>query len=215
MDVSLFLRFVILTRCCREGDDQFKAAAEGEFQQLCVLLARNNVDDVDDYGWTALHNAAWYGNVECTNYCVDMRANVNAHDNDGWTPVHCASREGNVDVLCVLLNAGATVDTPSNAGFTPLYYAINDNRDDVAKLLIDRGAKVFNIRLDKFLLTIPNWINMFILSQSQCRNVAIVLIGIHQFHRSNVTGNNDINVMRLVSKHIWSTHMDNTWNCKK
>jgi hypothetical protein len=35
--------------------DQFDAAREGELQQLRVALTVNNVNDLDEDGWTALH----------------------------------------------------------------------------------------------------------------------------------------------------------------
>jgi ankyrin repeat protein len=112
--------------------------------------------------------------------------------------------------LCA--DAGAMVDAASNNGWTPLCRAIGNKRNDNARLLIDRGAKVSNVKLDKWMPAIPDWVNTFIESRSSCRCSAIAIIGMHKYHRTTVTENNDINVLRLISKHIWSTRMDDRWS---
>jgi ankyrin repeat protein len=182
-------------------------------QRLRELLTTNNVNDVDGIGYTAFYYAVWKGHVNCVKYCVEIHANVN-ETYYGWTPLHNASVEGHVDVVRILLDAGAMIDTTYNNRFTPLFFAIRNNRSSIAKLLIDRGAKIANVKLDNSLPTIPDWVNKIIASRSMCRDVAVVVIGIHRYHYTNVTGNNDINVLRLVSKHIWSTRMDDAWVAK-
>jgi ankyrin repeat protein len=133
-----------------------------------------------------------------------VRANVCIQDFDGDTPLHIATRGGYVNVVRVLLDAGVIIETTNHDGWTPLRSAISYTRIDVARLLIDRGAKLSNIKLDTQLPTIPDWVNLFIASRSICRTDSIVLIGIHKYHRTNITGNNDINVLKLIGKHIWS-----------
>jgi hypothetical protein len=195
--------------------DQFEAAREGDLQQLRVALTASNVNDIDGGGWTAFHWAAYDGSVDCLNYCIEMSANVSARTDEGWTPLHFASWNGHVNVVRVLLDAGVLVDVTDDYGWTPLYHALKYERVDVAQLLIDRGAKVSNVILDRDVPAIPDWVTAFVESRSNCRCAAIIIIGIHKYRRTTVTGNNDINVLRLVSKHIWSTRMDNVWVQKK
>jgi hypothetical protein len=201
---------LLLTACCHIVMDQFEAAQDGDLQQLRVALTVDNVNG-ERYGWTALHWAAHYGHDKCAKYCVEMGANVNAHTNEGWTPLHVASWEGHANVLHVLLDGCAMVDVTTSAAFTPLYYAIRDKGIDVARLLVDRGANVSNVKLDVRVPAIPDWVTTFIESRSKCRYTSITIIGIHKYRRTAVTGNNDINVLRLISKHIWSTRMDDVW----
>jgi ankyrin repeat protein len=136
-----------------------------------------------------------------------MGANVNTRNQDGRTPLHLASSWGHINVVSVLLNAGALVDTTDNIGSTPLYLAIRDKRVDIAQLLIDRGANVSIVKH----LAIPDRVTAFIESRSNYQFVSVIIIGIHKYRRTTITGNNDINVLRLISKHIWSTRMDNVW----
>jgi ankyrin repeat protein len=187
--------------------DQFVAARRGNLQQLRVLLTTNNVNEVDGTGWTSLLYAAGNGYVECVRWCLQMGANVNTPDSSGWTPIHMAL--DHYDVVRLLLDAGATVDAANEVGWTPLYSAIFCSCFNVARLLIDRGGKVSNVKLDEFnVVAIPDWVNKCVESRSNCRLAAVTIIGIHKYRLSNVTGNNDINVSRLIGKHIWSTRMD-------
>jgi hypothetical protein len=202
--------------CCHRVMNQFEAAQVGVLQQLRVALTVGNVNDVDANGLTALHYAAWYGHDDCVKFCIEMGANVNARvnvrNNDGWTPLHVASLKGRVNVVRMLLDAGALVDATNKHGVTPLDRAVRYECVNVMQLLVDRGAKVSNVKLAAVrVLAIPDWVTTFIESRSKCRYASITIIGIHKYHRTTVTGNNDINVLRLIAKHIWSTRMDDVW----
>jgi ankyrin repeat protein len=194
------------------GMDHLKAARDGDLQRLRVALTADNVNDAGDDGYTALHWAARNMHDKCVKYCIEMGANVNARTNSGNTPLHHASWQGQVDIVRVLLDAGAFVDvTDVKDQRTPLYFVIRDNHVEAAQLLIDRGGRVSNVRLDKYLPSIPDWVTTFIESRSKCRCASITIIGIHRYHRTIMTGNNDINVLRLIAKHIWSARMDDVW----
>jgi ankyrin repeat protein len=198
-------------RVVKQSDGPFTSAWKGDLQQLRVALTVDNVNDVDGAGYTALHYAVSNGNVDCVKYCIEMGANVNARTITGYVPLLVASWNWHVDVVCVLLDVGAIVDATDYNGWTPLHRAINNKYVRVAQLLIDRGAKVSNVKLDEYVPAIPDWVTTFVESRSNCRSVSIAIIGIHKYRRTNVTGNNDINVLRLISKHIWSTRMDDMW----
>jgi ankyrin repeat protein len=193
-----------------EGN-QFQAAEEGDLASLKHLLTRDNVNERDGVHMAALHWAAENGHVSCVRWCLEMGADVNARDKDGWTPLFMASLCSKVDVVRVLLDAGANPDRATNFGHTPLHRAITDDRINVAQLLIDRGAKVSNVQLGEYVRAIPDWVTAFVASRLNCRSVAVIVIGIHKYHRTHVTGNNDINVLRLIGKHVWSLRMEDVW----
>jgi ankyrin repeat protein len=170
------------------------------------------VDDADVWSYTALHKAASYEQVECVKVCIEMGANVNTRTHWQQTPLHgVASVRRGVEIARMLLDAGAIVDAKTRNGHTPLYLAISNNRMDIARLLIDRGGKVSNVTLNGSLTAIPDWVTNYVASRSNCRIVSIVIIGVHKYHRTNVTGSNDINVLKLIAKHIWSSRMDDGW----
>jgi ankyrin repeat protein len=194
--------------------NQFEAARDGDLQYLRVALTVCNVNDGNMYGWTALNLAAGNGRVDCVKYCVEMGANVNARTRRGCTPLRLASWNGNANVVRVLLDAGANVDVTDTSGRTPLHCAIRNKHVDVGRLLIDWEAKLSSVQRDDDVPAIPDWITTFIESRSNCRSVSIAIIGIHKYHRTTVTRNNDLNVLRLISKHIWSTRIDDAWVVK-
>jgi ankyrin repeat protein len=190
--------------------DQFKAAKMGDLEQLRTVLTASNVDYVDQLCCTALHWAASQGHIECAKLCVDMHANVNARCITGYMPLHLATIYGHVGVVLVLLDAGAMIAPEKDGRSAPLYCAFCYNRIEIAQLLIDRGAKFSN---DSDLgPTIPNWVNSFVASRSRCISAAVIIMGIHKDHRTDITGNNDINVLRMIGKHIWSTRMYDVWS---
>jgi ankyrin repeat protein len=208
--IGLCFPFLLLNRLLNRVMNQFDAAEKGDLPQLRVALTMGNVNDVAG-GWTALYYAACNGHDDCVIYCLEMGADVNASDSIGRTPLHVASMWGHVNVARVLLDAGALVDARNVNGWTALHHAIEFERVDVARLLVDRGANVSSMNWCPGLPRIPDWISEFIESRSNCRTAAIVIIGIHKYRRTTMTGNNDINVLRLISKHIWSTRMGGMW----
>jgi ankyrin repeat protein len=186
--------------------DLIIAAKCGDVEELGQLLTRDNVDEVVGgfYGWTILHYAAYHASIECITFCLHLNANVNVRDDFGQTPLHKADH---VNVARVLLDAGAMVDATDQDGITPLHRAIQRDSDDVAKLLIDRGAIPSNITLKPrsnyaHEIQVPFRISYCIESRLNCRHAAIIVIGINKYHRTDVTGNNDVNVLKLIGKHI-------------
>jgi ankyrin repeat protein len=112
-----------------------------------------------------------------------------------------------VEVVSSLLDAGATLNAVNNDGQTPLYLCMMHNQPHIAQLLVDRGANC--IFKD---VNVPTWLHAITEKRSRCRSAVAVLIGIHKYHRTKITGKNDINMLRLIGKHIWSTRMDDVWD---
>jgi hypothetical protein len=184
--------------------ESMRAALRGDLQQLRVAVTVDNVNDNSDRVFQA---AAWGGNIDCVKFCLEMGANVNSRAKNGKSPLYYATLRGHVEVVRILLDAGATVEERS------LHCAICYNYKDIARLLIGRGAQVTKELLDDEGLpaAVPDWFTTIVSSRLACRSAATIIVGIHKYRRTNVTGNNDINVLRLTSKHIWSTRMDDGW----
>jgi ankyrin repeat protein len=192
---------------------QFDDACWGVLMQLRAKVNADNVNETDLYGWSVLHHACEHGQVECVKYCVELGANVNLCANHGLTPLMCAKKcgatgKGLLEIVRILLDAGATVDCMGVHQMTSLFIAIHTSEYHVAALLIDRGARLANVLLNKTVPRIPDWINTIVTFRCRCRRTAFVLIAIHKYQRTMVTGNNDIHVLKLIGKHIWSHRMD-------
>ena len=74
-------------------------------------------------GWTALHDAAWYGYVDVAKVLIENGADVDAKDKNSVTALHDAACYGHVDVAKVLIEKGADVDAKDKDGKTALHKA--------------------------------------------------------------------------------------------
>jgi len=133
----------------RKGMDD-AAPAVSMIQQL--LQAGADINAVDEYGNTALHELA---NDEDAEYVqgptsphlssfhltvaqalIDHRIDVNADTNDGSTALHLASGQGNASMVTLLLKAGADVRKGDKSGDTALHAAAAGGHVDVARGLL-------------------------------------------------------------------------------
>jgi len=46
-----------------------------------IIESKANVDNMDSNGWTALHHAAYNGDLQSAEILLQSRANVNAYSN--------------------------------------------------------------------------------------------------------------------------------------
>ncbi|XP_043219510.1 transient receptor potential channel pyrexia-like [Amphibalanus amphitrite] len=97
----------------------------------------------DTDGRSALHLAAFSGNLETVHCLVKHGANVNAWDAaQSTTPLICAAAVSSPEIVSFLIASGADV----NAGLDPsdetaLHYAVRANSYACAELLLKAGAK--------------------------------------------------------------------------
>jgi len=88
-----------------------------------LIALGTNLDwqDEDNYNFTPLHWAAFYGKVEFVRILIDARANLDLQDEDGETPLHGATIKGNEEIARILIDAGANLNPQDNKGRTPLH----------------------------------------------------------------------------------------------
>ncbi|XP_049944435.1 uncharacterized protein LOC126426581 [Schistocerca serialis cubense] len=85
-----------------------QAAEVGAVGELRALIAAGaDVGARGVWGQTALHWAAWRGDVEAAGLLVGAGAAVDARTDGGWTPLHVAADYGRAEVAAALLVAGA------------------------------------------------------------------------------------------------------------
>jgi len=121
------------------------------------LIAKGvNLDEQDEYGWTALQLAAAYGRVEIVNALLAARppADPNIKNSIGRTALMYAAALGYTPIVKGLLAAGALPNAASHdaedagetgwmlEGETALMLASWSGHTDIIKLLIKAGADV-------------------------------------------------------------------------
>lgn len=151
------VREAILAGVCIDAKSQdnrtaLMAAAEEnrDPEVIHVLLeADADIEAKDQFGSTALMNAARKSNVEAVRVLLEASADVEAKDEDGHTALMMAARDTvNPETVKVLLHAGADVNAKSEDGTTVLMDAllwgigINEAPEavEIVKLLLQAGA---------------------------------------------------------------------------
>jgi ankyrin repeat protein len=133
---------------------------------------------------------------------------LNLLSNGGATPLHFAIRNNRDDVVRALLDAKAMIeakfktykyDNNNSAYDTPLTLAIRHHSVQCAIVLYDRGAD-----LKEWKSTVPSWLEQLIQARAKRIRLVVLFIGVHRFRRSCIAVNNDINVIRLIGKHMVS-----------
>jgi hypothetical protein len=152
------------------------------------------------------------GRVDCVRFCLEMHANVNTRVFlTESSPQHNAVMYGSVDVVRLLLDAGAIIDAEDRFGWTPLRECLQSNHHVHKKIARILGSKIVKVKLNKNFPAIPDWAYKFA-AFKYCRSVAVTIVGICKHHRTNVTCHMDINVIKLIGKHVWSMRMDDAWS---
>ena len=121
------------------------AAAAGNVE-IANLLAVKEAELNSNYkGWTSLHRAAFYSNIEIVDFLLEMGLNIDAKDYLGQTPIHWPANYGRLIMVNHLISKGADVNVVAKGGAfsgqTPLDAAIKDDQSAVAELLRKNGGK--------------------------------------------------------------------------
>ncbi len=118
-------------------------AARGNKQvELGELLAGGaDVDARGQQGASALHWAAFNGDLEMVRMLLDAGARVDAVLDNGSTPLHLAAFEGHTDVVRLLLQRGADPAARTLDGITPAAWARREQHQDTLQALVaGRGS---------------------------------------------------------------------------
>ena len=118
-----------------------EAARTADAGAVQALLERNvDVDGAETDGTTALHWAAYRGQVETARLLLGAGADVEAANRYGVTPLALAAGRGSEAIVEALLDAGADPNTTLPEGETVLMTAARTGNVDVLRLLLARGA---------------------------------------------------------------------------
>ncbi|XP_054863969.1 ankyrin-2b isoform X26 [Amphiprion ocellaris] len=98
------------------------------------------VNRTTESGFTPLHIAAHYGNVNVATLLLNRGAAVDFTARNGITPLHVASKRGNTNMVRLLLDRGSQIDAKTRDGLTPLHCAARSGHDTAVELLLERGA---------------------------------------------------------------------------
>jgi ankyrin repeat protein len=119
----------------------------GIVQALAGYMDQAALEKMDGKGYTALSQAACYGQEEIVAFLLGKGVQANSRDMYGKTPLMGASMWDHLGVVRLLLNhtGNEGLEDRDNKGHTALYYAVRWGNQEVAAFLWSRGAQT-NIR---------------------------------------------------------------------
>uniref|UniRef100_A0A3Q2Q280 Ankyrin 3 n=1 Tax=Fundulus heteroclitus TaxID=8078 RepID=A0A3Q2Q280_FUNHE len=98
----------------------------------------------DNSGFTPLHIAAHYGNINVATLLLNRGAAVDFMARNDITPLHVASKRGNSNMVKLLLDRGSKIDAKTKDGLTPLHCGARSGHEQVVEILLDRGAPILS-----------------------------------------------------------------------
>ena len=129
----------------KAGDlDVFEAATLGDVLRLRALLT-GSADLAKTYsadGFTALHLATFFGQLEAAEELLRHGADVNAiaTNNMRVAVINSAAASGRADVVKIVLAAGADPNARQMMGYTALHAAAACDSVEMVQALLDGGA---------------------------------------------------------------------------
>ncbi|XP_058154874.1 ankyrin-3 isoform X3 [Dasypus novemcinctus] len=129
------------------------AARKDDTKAAALLLQNDNNADVEskmvvnrttESGFTPLHIAAHYGNINVATLLLNRAAAVDFTARNDITPLHVASKRGNANMVKLLLDRGAKIDAKTRDGLTPLHCGARSGHEQVVEMLLDRSAPILS-----------------------------------------------------------------------
>jgi ankyrin repeat protein len=137
------LSFGVIHGNALAASDVADAAMRDDATRVVTLIAaKADVNAPQPDGSTALHWAAYHGDVKLAGALLRAHANPGAVMENGMTPLSLACENGNADLVKELLKAGADPNQILANGETPLMMAARTGRVAVMAALLEKGAKV-------------------------------------------------------------------------
>ncbi|XP_071250904.1 ankyrin-3-like isoform X28 [Salvelinus alpinus] len=129
------------------------AARKDDTKAVALLLQIDHNADVEskmmvnrttESGFTPLHIAAHYGNINVATLLLNRGASVDFKARNDITPLHVAAKRGNGNMVKVLLERGGKIDARTKDGLTPLHCGARSGHEQVLEMLLDRGAPILS-----------------------------------------------------------------------
>ena len=107
------------------------------------LREGNSLDDIDEYGFTALIQCAITRQVDIAQRLLThYHVNVNKPDVTGRTPLHWSVDNNDLEMTRLLLTHGADANAYTRNGLSVLVYPVLRGQDALKHLLYQYGAKL-------------------------------------------------------------------------
>nr|POE69645.1 ankyrin repeat-containing protein [Quercus suber] len=146
---EIALRILDISECSDEGRNKMNvlhaAVIRVEINFVRKMLDKfpNAIMKADDFGWTPLHYAAYFGNFEVVKLFLENNniSLASKRDIQGMSALHISAREGHCDVMSAIIETFPyTCELLDNRGRTALHLAAESGRTKAVKILLSSSA---------------------------------------------------------------------------
>ncbi|MCH9844784.1 MAG: ankyrin repeat domain-containing protein [Alphaproteobacteria bacterium] len=122
----------------------FEAIENGDLDEVKHFIEEDSANYylvvADEYGYTALHQAADFNQLVIAKYLIDKGIDVNAKAGNNVTPIFIATYRNSPEMIKLLLTADADVNVQSAKGISSLTFASEFGYTDIVELLLKAKA---------------------------------------------------------------------------
>lgn len=148
LDVNIFIAMDDGTRISEEVEAFLRAARAKSVDTCAAMLNKNPnlVDCIEAGGFSALHFAAFNGDLQLIDLLVSFKANVEVTNYDGNTPMMMAAKVKQQAAIRRLVDAGASVNFATKSGCTAAHFAASMGDLDTVRYLVSLSATTLHDR---------------------------------------------------------------------
>ena len=145
MIVFVFLCFISVSPLSAQNPQNqtlLESIANGNIQnvQASISSGININEKINQLGWTALHAAVMFKQIDIVKLLIQNHADVNAKDDSGQTPLFLAVESGQTDTVDLLIENNADVNITTNNGENALSQAQKIGLTSISNTLIQHNA---------------------------------------------------------------------------
>ena len=122
----------------------FNAIENGDLDEVKHFIEEDSANYylvvADEYGYTALHQAADFNQLVIAQYLIGKGIDVNAKAGNDVTPIFIATYRNSPEMIKLLLKSGADVNVKSAKGISSLTFATGEGYADIVEILLKAKA---------------------------------------------------------------------------
>ena len=156
------------------GENIWVAASDGDLERVKHLLEVEgvSVNAQDEVGYSPLHAAASYGEIQVLEYLLARGGDVTIKDEDGDTPLLVCEQP---EVYEMLIAAGADADVTNASGHSLMDILMEDQNEVMINYLVSKGI---NDAVDNG--GNPNVVNFQFAQQQQNEQLADINVSLNE-----------------------------------